>query len=166
MLHRNLRSPVGVATFTGIHPITTPPNGATSGWHTQTTRTIKVIDVPAWVQFTGATQIAQLRRTVTTAGRKSVEVDYIITSAGHLAAPPATLAAWVLGHWGIENRVHWVRDVTYDEDRSQVRTGNGPHVKAALRNTTVSLLRLTGATNIAAATRHQAQHPALPGLTC
>ncbi len=46
---------------------------------------------------------------MTTAGRKSVEVVYIITSAGHLAAPPATLAAWVLGHWGIENRVHWVR---------------------------------------------------------
>ncbi len=129
-------------------------------------RTIKVIDAPDWVQFTGATQIAQLRRTVTTAGRKSVEVVYVITSADHRTAPPATIAAWVLGHWGIENRLHWVRDVTYDEDRSQIRTGNAPHVMAALRNTAISLLRLTGCTNIAAATRHQARHPAPPGLTC
>ena len=129
-------------------------------------RTIKVITAPTWVQLTGATQIAQLRRTVTTGGRKSVEVVYLITSADHATAPPATLAAWVLGHWGIENRIHWGRDVTYDEDRSQLRTGHGPHVMAALRNTAISLLRLAGATNIAAATRHQAQHPALPGLTC
>ena len=117
------------------------------------TRTIKVIDAPVWVTFTGAAQIAQLRRTVTKNGSKSVEIVYIITSADHTAAPPATLATWVQGHWGIENRLHWIRDVTYDEDRSQVRTGNAPHVMATLRNTAISLLRLAGWTNITAATR-------------
>jgi len=130
------------------------------------TRTIKVIDAPAWATFTGAAQIAQIRRTVTKNGAKSVEVVYVITSADHAAAPPATLAAWVQGHWGIENRLHWFRDVTYDEDRSQVRTGNAPHVMATLRNTAVSLLRLAGWTNIAAATRHHATLGALPALTC
>ena len=46
------------------------------------------------------------------------------------------------GHWGIENRLHWVRDVTLDEDRSQVRTGQAPRVMATLRNTAISLLRI------------------------
>jgi len=132
-------------------------------------RTIKVIDAPAWVDFTGAAQIAQLRRTVTRQGRRSVDVVYIITSASHLTASPATLAAWVHRHWGIENRLHWVRDVTFDEDRSQVHTPNAPPVMATVGNTAISLLRLAGWTNIAAAQRHHARRtptPAPPTLTC
>lgn len=125
----------------------------------RTTRTIKIIDAPAWIGFTGAAQVAQVRRTTTRAGKKTVEVVYLITSADHHAAPPATLAGWVQGHWGIENQLHWVRDVTYDEDRSQVRTGNAPQVMATLRNTAISLLRLTGWTNIAAGLRHHARNP-------
>ena len=137
-----------------------PHHTTTSHGHgRRTTRTIKVTTAPVWVEFTGATQIAQLRRTVTRNGKKTIEVVYLITSADHQAAPPATLAAWVRGHWGIENRLHWVRDVTYDEDRSQVRTGNAPHVMATLRNTAISLLRLTGAENIAQRLRHHATDP-------
>jgi predicted transposase YbfD/YdcC len=120
------------------------------------TRTIKVVTAPAWIDFHGAAQVAQLRRTVTRAGKKTVEVVYLITSADHTEAPPATLAAWVQGHWGIENRLHWVRDVTFDEDRSQVRTGTAPQVMATLRNVVISLLRLAGWTNIAHALRHHA----------
>jgi predicted transposase YbfD/YdcC len=130
------------------------------------TRTIKAVDAPDWVDFTGAAQVAQIRRTSTTAGKKSVEVVYIITSADHTAAPAPVLATWVQQHWGIENRLHWVRDVSYDEDRSQVRTGHAPAVMAALRNTAISLLRLAGWTNIAAGHRHHATHPPLPVLTC
>jgi predicted transposase YbfD/YdcC len=122
-------------------------------------RTIKVATAPAWVEFAGATQIAQLRRTVTRNANRTVEVVYLITSADHHQAPPATLAAWVQGHWGIENRLHWVRDVTFDEDRSQVRTGNGPQVMATLRSTAISLLRLTGVENIAQGLRHHARDP-------
>ncbi len=145
-----------------------PSHRVTSRSHgRQITRTIKVVQAPEWIEFTGAAQVAQIRRTLTQAGnKKSVEVVYVITSADHRAAPPPVLAAWVQGHWGIENRLHWVRDVTYDEDRSQVRTGNAPHVMATLRNTAISLLRLAGWTNIAQATRHHAHHPALLGLTC
>ncbi len=72
-------------------------------------RTIKVVTAPAWITFAGAAQVAQIRRTVTRAGKKTVEVVYVITSADYRAAPPAVLAAWVQGHWGIENRAHWIR---------------------------------------------------------
>ena len=131
----------------------------TTGHGRRVTRTIKVVTAPAWVQFAGAAQVAQVRRTVTRGGKKSVEVVYLISSADHHAAPPATLAGWVQGHWGIENRLHWVRDVTYDEDRSQVRTGHAPQVMATLRNTAISLLRRDGWTTIASALRHHASHP-------
>lgn len=129
------------------------------------TRTIKVAIAPDWIGFPGAAQVAQVRRTVTTNGRKSVEVVYLITSADHQSAPPATLAAWVRGRWGIENRLRWVRDVSYDEDRSQVRTGQAPRVMATLRNTAISLLRLAGWDIIAQALRHHARDPQR-ALTC
>jgi predicted transposase YbfD/YdcC len=129
------------------------------------TRTIKAISSPAWIGFAGAAQVAQIRRTVTRAGKKTVEVVYLITSADHATASPAVLAAWVQGHWAIENKLHWVRDVTFDEDRSQVRTGQAPRVMASLRNTAISLLRLAGWTNIAKALRHHARDPKR-ALTC
>ena len=120
-------------------------------------RTIKAALSPAWLGFEGAAQIAQLRRTVTTKGKKTVEVVYLITSDRD--ADPATLAAWVRGHWEIENRLHWVRDVTYQEDRSLVRTGNASRVMASLRSLAISLLRLDGHASIAAANRHHARDP-------
>ena len=61
-------------------------------------------------------------------GKKTVEVVYLITSDRD--ADPATLAAWVRGHWETENKLRWVRDVTYQEDKSLVRTGNAPRVVA------------------------------------
>jgi predicted transposase YbfD/YdcC len=123
----------------------------------RTRRTVKAVLAPAWIEFEGATQVAQVRRTVTRKGKKTVEVVYIITS--DRKAAPATLAAWVRGHWHIENKLHWVRDVTYQEDKSLVRTGNAPRVMATLRSLAVSLLRLDGHANIAAANRHHARDP-------
>jgi predicted transposase YbfD/YdcC len=108
-------------------------------------------------QVNGAAQVAQLRRTVTSTGKKTVEVVYLITS--DRAADPAALAAWVRSHWEIENRLHWVRDVTYQEDSSLIRTGNTPRVMASLRSLAISLLRLDGHPNIAAANRHHARDP-------
>ncbi len=137
----------------------------TTGHGRRARRTIKVVQAPAWVQFPGACQIAQIRRTVTRAGKKTVEVVYVITSADHQTGPPATLASWVQRHWAIENKLHWVRDVTYDEDRSQVRTGHTPQIMATLRNTAISLLRMTGWTSIAAGLRHHSRDPGRT-LTC
>src|SRR5256885_1136635 len=120
-------------------------------------RTIKAALAPAWIGFDGAAQVAQLRRTVTQNGKKTVEVVYLITSDKDV--DPATLAGWVRSHWKIENCLHWVRDVTYLEDKSLVRTGNAPRVMASLRSLAISLLRLDGQDNIAAANRHHARDP-------
>lgn len=57
------------------------------------------------------------------------------------------------GHWAIENRLHWVRDVTFDEDRCRIRKGAGAQVMASLRNLAISLLRMAGARYIAPALR-------------
>ena len=59
-------------------------------------------------------------------------------------ARPARLADLLRGHWTIENGLHWVRDITFAEDASQVRTGNGPTVMAALRNLVVGVLSRQG----------------------
>lgn len=91
-----------------------------------------------------------------------MEVVYVITSADHLGAPPATLATWVQGHWSIENQLHRVRDVVFDEDLSQVRTGNAPQVMDTIRNTANSLLRVTGWTNSASALRITPETPDKP----
>ena len=120
-------------------------------------RTVKAALAPAWIEFAGAAQVAQVRRTVTKKGKKTIEVVYLITSDA--GAGPETLAAWVRGHWEIENKLHWVRDVTYQEDKSLVRTGNAPRVMATLRSLAISLLRLAGHSNIAAANRHHARDP-------
>ena len=76
-------------------------------------------------------------------------------------AQPEQVAAWIQGHWGIENRLHWVRDVIFDEDRHQLRTANGPQVMAALRNLAISLIRLAHGAQaaIASTTRSLSRQP-------
>jgi predicted transposase YbfD/YdcC len=83
----------------------------------------------------------------------STETSYYVTNLSAAQAGPKQLARHIRGHWGIENRCHWVRDNTFDEDRSSVRTDSGPQVLATLRNLAISLLRLAGFTNIAKGTR-------------
>jgi hypothetical protein len=82
-----------------------------------------------------------------------------VTSLAPERADAARLLALVRRQWQIENQSHWVRDVTFDEDRSQVRCGNIPQVMAALRNTVMGLMRWAGNTNIAAACRRFAAQP-------
>ena len=98
------------------------------------------------------------QRTVRREGQAhtTVEVLYAITSLPPTRAEAADLLRVLRGHWGIENKVHWVRDVTFDEDRHQVRSGAAPQVSAALRNLACTLLRWDGCTNIAAALRTNA----------
>lgn len=140
-----------------------PAHTATQVGHgRRATRTIKAVQAPTWIGFAAAHQVAQIRRTTTRNGKKSVEVVYVITSADQIAAPPPVLAAWIQSHWGIENRCHWVRDVSYAEDHSRARTGQAPQVMACLRNTAISLHRLNGAANIAQACRHHAARPDRP----
>jgi predicted transposase YbfD/YdcC len=118
----------------------------------------------------GLKQVLQIKRTVTDKGRgrTSCERAYAITSLSPQRATPEQLLVVWRAHWHIENKLHWVRDVTFDEDRSTVRAGSIPQVMALLRSTAIGLLRLLGATNIAAACRLMAAQPhlALAALGC
>jgi predicted transposase YbfD/YdcC len=87
-------------------------------------RTIKAALAPAWIEFAGAAQVAQLRRTVTRNGKKTVEVVYLITSDRD--ADPATLAAWVRSHWEIENKLHQAGKTLRRFMTSRPRCGYGP----------------------------------------
>ena len=110
----------------------------------------------------GLTQVFELGRHVSIkkTGQERAEVVYGVTSLRPERATPGRLLELVRGHWHIKNKSHWVRDVTFDEDRSQVRCGSIPQVMAAFRNTTIGLLRWAGYTNIAAACRRLAAQPA------
>ena len=130
-------------------------------------RTIQVTDAPAHIRkrFPHARQVALIERYVTRTVRvrngkrwvrkqvKSAIAVFIITSLDAREASPAHIAGYVRGHWTIENKVHWVRDVTLREDSSRVRTGPRPRIMATLRNLAVGLIRQAGYTKVAATIR-------------
>lgn len=109
----------------------------------------------------GLTQVFQLERGVIMkkSGEQRHAVVYGVTSLGPAQAGPERLLRLVRQHWQIENKVQWVRDVTFDEDRSQVRCGSIPQIMAAFRNTAIGLMHWAGETNIAAACRRFAAQP-------
>lgn len=122
-------------------------------------RTITVHPTPDDLDFPHARQALRIHRHRThhATGTCTTETAYALTSLAPEHATPAQLAQHTRGHWTIENRLHWVRDVTYGEDHSQLRTHNAPRVMASLRNLATSILRQTGHTNIAAALRTTAR---------
>jgi predicted transposase YbfD/YdcC len=123
-------------------------------------RRIKITAVGAGIGFPHAHLAIQIqrRRRPTGSTRWSSETVYAVTSLQWHQARPELVAEAIRGHWRIE-ALHWIRDVTFREDLSQVRTGNGPAVMATLRNFAVSRHRLAGVANIARAARHTARHP-------
>ncbi|MEU2835436.1 ISAs1 family transposase, partial [Streptomyces lavendulae] len=100
-----------------------------------------------------AIQVVRWRREMST-GKLTIERVYLITSLSVFDATSAELSTWIRGHWGIENLLHHVRDRTFREDDSKVRTGTLPRAMASLRNLAISIFRQDGRTNIAAAVRH------------
>jgi predicted transposase YbfD/YdcC len=82
---------------------------------------------------------------------------YGITSLAQTQADPERVLNLSRGQWSIENRLHWVRDVTFDEDRCRVRRGQGAQVLASIRNLVVSLLRMAGAGSLPPALRQCAR---------
>ena len=86
----------------------------------------------------------------------TVEVSYAITNVPRCQADAATPLSWHRGHRGIEDRLHWVRDVTKGEDENRTRVGSGPQVLATFRNAAISHMRFFGSTNIAAFLRRNA----------
>lgn len=105
--------------------------------------------------FPGARQVFRLRRD--TGGldgvRTSKQIIHGIVSLDAEQAGPHHLNHYARGHWAVENRLHWTRDVTFGEDDSQLRTGTAPRNLAAFRNLTMNTFRLAGRANIAHARR-------------
>ena len=118
-------------------------------------------ELNGYIDFPHVGQVFRVKRTTTdlngdvVRGRKGIEeISLGVTSMNEQRASAKELLRYNRGHWVIENKLHHVRDVTFDEDRSQVRKGNRPHAMATFRNLAISLLRLAGANNIAEATRY------------
>jgi predicted transposase YbfD/YdcC len=125
-------------------------------------RRLQVATVPG-LRFPHATQALRITRRVQSlrTGRWRKVTVHGLTSLSHAQASPARLADLVRSHWGIE-ALHHIRDVTFAEDASQVRTGNAPRVMASLRNLAAGTLRACGQVNIAAALRHNARDATRP----
>lgn len=114
----------------------------------------------AGIDFPGIEQVVRIvrKRAHANGAKGSKEVVYALTDLPAGMAGPALLGTLARNHWGIE-ALHHIRDVTYAEDASRVRTGNGPRVMATIRNLAIGLLRDRGWHNIAAAHQHMAARP-------
>jgi predicted transposase YbfD/YdcC len=133
------------------------------------------MDAPADLGFPHAAQVFLLQRSTTrTVGKrakhsrkyKTVKIKTAvavlgITSLSAREAAPAHLATYVRGHRAIENKIHWVRDVTFRENASQVKTAARPRLMATLRNLVLGLIRQAGYTKIAATIRKIRNNPRL-----
>jgi predicted transposase YbfD/YdcC len=106
-------------------------------------------------------QVAQLTREVTKKGVTTTEVVYLITNLSPQQASPERLLQIVRGHWSIENGSHYVRDVTFAEDRSQLRSCDAPQIWATFRNVAITLIHRTGSSQIAATRRSFSHRPIL-----
>jgi predicted transposase YbfD/YdcC len=129
-------------------------------------RTLKAVTVRG-LGFPHASQVLQVtRKTRDLRSRRwRAVVVYAVTSLAHARASPARLADLLHGHWSIENGLHWVRDVTFTEDASQVRSGTAPQVMACLRNLASDVLCRAGPINLAAALRFHSRDPHRPLAT-
>jgi predicted transposase YbfD/YdcC len=130
-------------------------------------KTMAVADNLSGLTFPEAKLAIRVHRRRKETGKKETrETVYAVTSLDAHQATPADLAAWIRGHWSIENSSHHIRDVTFGEDASTVHAGSAPRATAAFRNLAIGVLKILGATNIAKATRAIATEPerALPIL--
>lgn len=127
-------------------------------------RSLRVFQVPEDAPLPGfpsARQMMMVIRERSTLDGKPIDdpdVAFAITSLSWQDAKPRDLSRMLRGHWSIENSLHYVRDVTYGEDASRVRTGSGPRVMASLRNIAIAIHRLDGQTNMRHATRSCCQN--------
>lgn len=123
-------------------------------------RSIRVSsELRGYSDWPGLEQVFEIRRRWQYKGEWREEARYGVTSLPATIAIPERLLKIKRGHWTIENRLHYVKDVTMGEDRSTVHKDNGPKIMAALRNTAVSLLRRAGFSTIIARMRHNSGHP-------
>ena len=120
-------------------------------------------ELKEYIEFPHHQQVVRIERLVTDLAGKLLRHEIVsgITSLTPEKADPERLLKICREHWGIENKLHYVRDITYDEDRCRIRTKSGPRVMAALRNLSIGILRLQKYSNLAKALRHYAAKPYL-----
>ena len=94
-----------------------------------------------YLDWPGLAQVCRITRSRLVRGKESREVVYTITSLPPETAGAAFLLELSRAHWGIENRLHLVRDVSFAEDACRVRSGAAPQTLAAFRNTVLTLMR-------------------------
>lgn len=111
------------------------------------------------LDWPGLQQVCRIERLVKEKGRESKEIAYAITSLSAEQTTAADLLAYNRGHWGIENRLHWVRDVSFGEDDCRAKVQHCPQNLAALRNVTLTLLRRAGVNDILSTLRDFATRP-------
>jgi hypothetical protein len=120
-----------------------------------------------YANWPGLAQVFRLTRERTVKGQTSEEVVYGITSLPRDRADARRLLGLTRRHWGIENKLHYVRDVTLGEDACRVRKGSAPQVLSGVRNAAIHLLKRINPRNVAAAIRHLAAKPLKAiGLVC
>ena len=126
------------------------------------TRTIRVLPAPAGTGFEDAAQALLIERYVTYKKkgqwRTRAESVLYLTSLSVDETTPEDLLAHVRGHWRVEH-AHWLRDVIWKEDKSLIRTGNGPQIWSAIANLVITLFRIHGVTSFTEETRRIAQDP-------
>ena len=138
-------------------------------------RTIRVLDAPDDLDFPHVGQVFLIerttirtvyRRTKSSKKLKKTKVTHCVAALGMTSltadqVTPEHLATYVRTHWAIESKIHWVRDVTFREDASRVRTSSRPRIMTTLRNLAIGLIRQAGHTRIAATIRKIRNHPHL-----
>lgn len=109
-----------------------------------------------WRHWPGLKTACMIKRETwnRTPGSYECEVAYLISSLDHREYDPAVFLRYNRQHWAIENKLHYVRDVSMGEDACRVRNGSAPQVLAGIRNAIIGLARREGWTNIAEALRH------------
>jgi predicted transposase YbfD/YdcC len=167
-LHRHLTA----LPWNDIPALTTTESGHDRTEHRTEHRTVRLAPLTTDINDNGylnlgfphATHAFRIERRTTLHSSSQLRTHTALglTSLTDHRAHPHTVARYVRGHWHIENRLHWVRDVTYNEDHSRVRTGTAARTMASLRNLAISALRLAGHTNIAQALRHMARNTTRP----
>jgi predicted transposase YbfD/YdcC len=118
-------------------------------------RTIETLTkTPPWLDWPGVKQVCRMTHTRTVNGKTSVEIFLAITSLTRLQASAERLLVIARKHWSIENRLHYVRDVSFGEDACRVRSGDAPQNLAALRNVCLGIIRQTKFRYVPSAIRH------------
>lgn len=131
------------------------------------TRKITVSESRDIIEFPGVNQVFMIERWIKRNGKDTYEKVFGLTSLLKQKANAKNIFQMVRSHWSIENCSHWVRDVTFDEDRSQIKDSEIAQFMTLFRNIAIGLIRFDGFINISKALRYYASNPilALPLIT-